>query len=239
MSAYKFTWNDFCSWYLEAVKPEYGENIDSETLKAVIGHFETAMKILHPLMPFITEEIWHHLRNRESATDALTIAQWPETHVADEDFLKGFGRATEVVTSIRNIRKQNNLPNKEKLELLIRGESENDQEFHPLIVKLGNLSSIQTTDDLPKQAFTFVTGPAEYAIPFGGVVDVEEQARKIKEELDYTKGFLKSVQKKLSNERFVNNAPEQVVANEKKKESDAIAKIGALEEQLKGMGAES
>ena len=235
MSSYKFTWSDFCSWYLEAVKPAYGEQIDQVTYDAVIGHFEKVMKILHPLMPFISEEIWHLLKKRNSPSESLTISSWPIVGELDESILQGFARSTEIITSVRNIRKQNNIPNKEALKLEVRGEDASDRKFHCLVEKLCKLESISTVDDLPSQAFTFVMGSAEYGVPFEGSVDVAEQTDKIKEELDYTKGFLKSVQKKLSNERFVNNAPEQVVANERKKEADAAAKIAVLEEQLKGI----
>lgn len=238
MTAYKFTWNDFCSWYLEAIKPDYGEKIDTLTLEAAIGHFETVVKILHPLMPFITEEIWHLLRDRKSPSDCLTISSWPECKEQDDELLKGFERTTEVVSAIRNIRKQNNIPNKEKPELLVRGESEGDEIFHCIIRKLANVEDVVTSSELPKQAFGFVIGAAEYALPFGDMVDTEARASKIKEELEYARGFLNSVRKKLSNDRFVNNAPEQVVANERKKEADAKAKIAVLEEQLSGLGAE-
>jgi valyl-tRNA synthetase len=238
MTAYKFTWNDFCSWYLEAVKPPYGEGIDPETLEAVIGHFEIVVKILHPLMPFITEEIWHLLRERQSPDESLIIAQWPESNAYDRELLDDFARVTDVVTAIRNIRKQNNIPPKERPELLVRGEAERDAVYHCVIEKLANVSSVEPADELPKQSFTFVQGAAEYALPFGDLVDMESRVEKIKEELEYTRGFLASVQKKLSNERFVNNAPDQVVANERKKEADAMAKIAVLEEQLSGLGAE-
>ncbi|MFT5904055.1 MAG: valyl-tRNA synthetase, partial [Flammeovirgaceae bacterium] len=235
MTAYKFTWNDFCSLYLEAVKPVYGEQIDVVTHAAVINHFETVVKILHPLMPFISEEIWHLLKERATPEESLVVASWPEAGTPDEAFLKAFSRSAEVITSVRNIRKQNNIPNKEKLKLEVRGEEEREKEFHCLIEKLCNLESIEKVSELPAQAFTFVMGGAEYGVPFEGAVDAAEQAEKIKEELNYTKGFLKTVQKKLSNERFVSAAPEQVVANERKKEADAAAKIAVLEDQLKGM----
>jgi len=186
-------------------------------------------------MPFISEEIWHLLKERATPEESLVVAQWPESVAPDAEFLKAFARSTEVITSVRNIRKQNNIPNKEKLHLEVRGEDEREKEFHCLIEKLCNLESIDKVDELPAQAFTFVMGAAEYGVPFEGTVDTGEQAEKIKEELNYTKGFLKSVQKKLSNERFVSGAPEQVVANERKKEADAAAKIAVLEEQLKGM----
>ena len=232
MTAYKFTWNDFCSWYLEAVKPAYGERMDIVTREAVINHFESVAKILHPLMPFITEELWHALRDRKSPEEALTISSWPKANQENADLLNGFNKATNVITAVRNVRKENNLPNKEALSLHVRDGKGDTIPFESLIKKLCNVSEIVKTDDLPGQAFKFVQEGNEFAIPFGGMVDASAQAEKIKEELEYTKGFLKSVQKKLANERFVNNAPEQVVANERKKEADAEAKISALEEQL-------
>ena len=232
MTAYKFTWNDFCSWYLEAVKPAYGERMDIVTREAVINHFESVAKILHPLMPFITEELWHALRDRKSPEAALTISSWPKANQENADLLNGFNKATNVITAVRNVRKENNLPNKEALSLHVRDGKGDTIPFESLIKKLCNVSEIVKTDDLPGQAFKFVQEGNEFAIPFGGMVDASAQAEKIKEELEYTKGFLKSVQKKLANERFVNNAPEQVVANERKKEADAEAKISALEEQL-------
>jgi len=234
MATYKFAWNDFCSWYLEAVKPNYGEQIDNTTLKAVIGHFEKLVKLIHPLMPFITEEIWHNLKERKSDKDCVTIASWPDAKGFDAELIDGFSTASEVVSQIRNIRKQNNIPNKDTLEIYTKSEQLSEK-YDPLTRKLANISSIHHNAEAPGQCFTFIVGKTEYSIPFGEVVDMEAQSEKIKEELEYTRGFLKSVQKKLSNDGFVKGAPEKVVAMEKKKESDALAKIAMLEEQLDGM----
>jgi valyl-tRNA synthetase len=239
MDTYKFVWNDFCSWYLEAVKPLYGEKIDTKTLDTVTRHFEQVLKIMHPLMPFITEEIWHLLKERKDPSESLVIAPWPSAGSFDAEFVKGWNKATQVVTQIRNVRKQNNIPNKEALELYVKGEAGDESRFHCLYKRLCNISDIHVDGSADGQAFTFVEGQSEYAIPFGEVVDLEAQVSKLREELNYTEGFLKSVQKKLSNERFVNGAPEQVVANEKQKEADALAKISLLRDQLKGMGVES
>ena len=238
MTCYKFAWNDFCSWYLEAVKPNYQELIDSKTLERVIDHFETLLKLLHPLMPFITEEMWDLLRERESPQDRVVVAHWPLVTAYDKPLIDGFSRATELTSQVRNIRKQNNIPNKIMVDLFIRNDEESDQQFYPLLKKLANIETCHRDEDMPAEAFTFVIGRAEYAVPYGEEVDVEGQVDKMREELTYTRGFLKSVQKKLSNERFVNNAPEQVVQVEKTKEADALAKIALIEEKLTAMGVE-
>jgi valyl-tRNA synthetase len=203
-----------------------------------MGHFESLLKLLHPLMPFITEEMWHLLAERKSPEDSLVVASWPKAKEYDKDYLKGFERATELTTQVRNIRKKNNIANKVALELYARDDQDKDAAFYPLVQKLANIENIHRNTEIPGQAFTFVLGQAEYGVPFGDEVDAGEQADKMKEELGYTRGFLKSVQKKLANERFVNNAPDKVVANEKQKEADARAKISLLEEKLNGMGVQ-
>ena len=238
MTCYKFAWNDFCSWYLEAVKPNYGDTIDSSTLDRVIGHFEILLKLLHPVTPFITEEIWDLLADRKSPQDRVVVAPWPLVSAYDSSFIDGFGRATELVTQVRNIRKQNNIPNKIAVDLYIRDDEEADSHFYSLLKKLANIETCHRNADMPAEAFTFVLGRAEYAVPYGEEVDVEAQVDKMREELGYTRGFLKAVQQKLSNERFVNNAPDQVVQVEKTKEADALAKIALIEEKLKTMGVE-
>ncbi len=236
MTCYKFAWNDFCSWYLEAVKPNYGETIDSHTLGRVVNHFETLLKLLHPLTPFITEEIWDLLDERNSPQDRVVVARWPLITAYDSTFIDGFTRATELITHVRNIRKQNNIPNKVAVDLFIRDDEEADSVFYPLLKKLANIDTCHRNTEMPAEAFTFVLGRAEYAVPYGEEVDVEAQVVKMREELGYTRGFLKAVQQKLSNERFVNNAPDQVVQVEKTKETDALAKIALIEEKLKTMG---
>ncbi|NEN24519.1 valine--tRNA ligase [Cryomorpha ignava] len=236
MTCYKFAWNDFCSWYLEAVKPNYGETIDSHTLGRVVNHFETLLKLLHPLTPFITEEIWDLLDERNSPQDRVVVARWPLITAYDSTFIDGFTRATELITHVRNIRKQNNIPNKVAVDLFIRDDEEADSVFYPLLKKLANIDTCHRNTEMPAEAFTFVLGRAEYAVPYGEEVDVEAQVVKMREELGYTRGFLKAVQQKLSNERFVNNAPDQVVQVEKTKEADALAKIALIEEKLKTMG---
>jgi valyl-tRNA synthetase len=237
MACYKFAMNDFSGWYLESVKPLYGEKIDKETLAKVTAHFETLLKLLHPLMPFITEEIWHNVAERPNVCDALVVAPWPKAKAYDEAFLKGFETATELVTQIRNVRKQNNIPNKVAIELFGRGTDDAVAGFYPVVTRLTNISEVHLNGEMPSQAFTFVQGRMEYAIPFGDTINAEDQVAKLIEERDYTQGFLKSVQKKLSNERFVNNAPPAVIDSERKKEADALSKISMIEEKLQALGA--
>ena len=237
MACYKFAWNDFCSWYLEAVKPGYGEKISAETLKRVIGHFETLLKLLHPLMPFITEELWDHLAERVNPAHRLVIARWPLSFNHDPEIIADFEKSAALITEIRNIRKQNNIANKVALEVFEKkGDSDVRKAHDPLVIKLANLSAFKREGELPAEAFTFISGRSEYAIPYGENVDANEQAGKLMKELEYAKGFLQSVQKKLNNERFVNNAPDEVVALERTKEADAKSKIEVLEEKLKTMG---
>lgn len=238
MTIYKFAWNDFCSWYLEAVKPPHGEGIDRITHRTVVEHFDVLLRLLHPLMPFITEEMWHLLRERNGPADCLTLAKWPGFSEYNEDILSAFERTTAVITQIRNVRKKNNIPNKIPVELYA-SDADTGHVHDALIVKLANVSQVHRGEELPAEAFTFVIGRTEYAVPFAGQIDTEEQIDKLKEELEYTRGFLKSVDKKLSNERFVNNAPPQVVENERKKRADAEAKIGLLTEKLNSLGADT
>ncbi|NNC84381.1 MAG: valine--tRNA ligase [Flavobacteriales bacterium] len=232
MSTYKLIWDDFCSWYLEMIKPPFGSPISKSTYGATLDVLEDILKMLHPFMPFLSEEVWHTIRERNGKDDALIVAPWPTPAQKDERLLKEFHRFSEVVSAVRNIRKENNLSFKEELEMSIKENEARDTSFDDLIKKLCNLSSIGTVDEKVSRAYGFLVGSNEYFIPMTGEIDIEEETTKLKEELDYTKGFLNSVQKKLANERFVSGAPEQVVANERRKEADALAKIKILEEKL-------
>ncbi len=236
MSTYKLIWNDFCSTYLEAVKPPYGETVDKQTLEATLGIFDKLMQILHPFMPFITEEIWHLLRQRDQD---IIVSKMPQAGDFDEALLKEFDFAFEVITAVRNLRKQKNIPNKEKLELKVKKNNSDEPmtTFDPVVIKLANLSSIEYVDEETAGAQSFICGSTEFFVPFSESVDVEAEIEKLKQELQYAEGFLKAVEKKLSNERFVNNAPEKVVAMERKKKEDALKKIAVIEKQLAGLGA--
>ncbi len=232
MTAYKLVWNDFCSWYLEWIKPEYGHPIDSKTLEQTIQLFDKVLRLLHPFMPFITEELWHQLNSR-SENEALVIAEWPRMEKYDEEVLNKADQLFEITSSIRNARNARGIPPKEKLELF--SSSDSVKAFENSLIKLANLSAVQSCEEKPKNVFTFVIGSDEFFIPTSEKIDVGSERKKMEEELNYTMGFKKSVAKKLSNERFIRGAHKQVVTNERKKLADAEAKIKALEESLKSL----
>ncbi|MBT4881372.1 MAG: valine--tRNA ligase, partial [Flavobacteriales bacterium] len=225
MGTYKLVWDDFCSWYLEMVKPNYGSPIDDITYAKTIEQLEKILKLLHPFMPFLSEEIWHLIDDRK---EDIIVAEWPKAGNVNETLLSDFENASEVVAGIRTIRKEQNIANKDQLELLVIDNQKPKHNLDAIITKLGNLTSVNTTEEKPNGAFSFMVKSNEYFIPLGDNIDVAAEIEKLQKELDYTKGFLKSVEGKLSNERFVNNAPEQVVVNEKNKMADAKAKIEIL-----------
>ncbi|WP_425390885.1 valine--tRNA ligase [Ekhidna sp.] len=231
MTAYKLVWNDFCSWYLEWIKPEYGKPIDAKTKAKTIELFEQVLKVLHPFMPFITEELWHELKDRKD-DEAIIVAEWPKASGFDMEILKEADLLFEITSAVRNIRSSKGISPKEDFELTTNAKSVDS--ISESLKKLANLSDIKSGYK-PENAFSFVVGSDEFFIPASDNVDMEAEKKKIEEELNYTRGFMKSVQKKLSNERFVNNAPEQVVATERKKLADAEAKIKTLEESLAGL----
>ena len=234
MAIYKLVWDDFCSWLLEMIKPDYGAPIDQKTHASVVRLLEENLKILHPFMPFLTEEIWQFLKTR-TPDQALIVSSWPASASYDTSLLEEFHFASEVISGIRNLRKQKQIPFKTTVELHVINKASSTQKFDGLISKLGNISKINYTDSSVEKAFSFRVQSNEYFLVADIAIDLEAEVAKIKEELNYTKGFLKSVQKKLSNTRFVSNAPEQVVASEKKKEADALAKIQTLESSLKNL----
>ncbi|WP_294674913.1 valine--tRNA ligase [uncultured Fluviicola sp.] len=231
MAIYKLVWDDFCAWYLEMIKPGYEQPIDQATMDQTIVFFEKLLCLLQPFTPFVAEELWHLLRERKEGEDII-IAKWPVAEAYDDSVLKQFVIAEDVVTNIRNIRKKNNIANKVRIELFVKKNNEIDPAFDPVILKMGNLSLMEYTTDKVANANSFLVQSNEYFIPFGEAIDVSAEKEKMEEELNYTKGFLKSVQGKLGNEKFVNGAPEQVLANERKKEADALQKIAILEEKL-------
>jgi len=231
MAIYKLVWDDFCSWLLEIVKPEYQKPIDRKTYEEVLRLFEENLKLLHPFMPFLTEEVWQHIAER-SPEEALIVSQWPKAEKVNTQLISDFDFAAEVISGVRTIRKEKNIPQKDALELFMLNAEGVSSQMDAIIIKLGNLSTMETIDASLDGALTFRVKSNEYFIPISGAIDVEAEIAKITEELNYTKGFLKSVEKKLGNERFVNNAPEQVVAMERKKAADAEAKIETLEKSL-------
>jgi valyl-tRNA synthetase len=234
-STYRLIWDDFCSWYLEMVKPAYGSPIDRATYEETIALFEKLMKVLHPFMPFITEELWHQI-NERGEKDCIIVAQWPNTEAVDQKLLENAAIAFEVISTIRNIRNEKQISPKEALKLAIKSQDKlKYEQFNEVIQKLANIEELSFTDDKVDGAVSFVVKADEFFVPMEGKVDVEQERENIQKELEYTKGFLNSVMKKLSNERFVNNAPAQVIENEKKKQADAEAKIKALEESLSNL----
>jgi valyl-tRNA synthetase len=231
MATYKLIWDDFCSWLLEIVKPAYQAPIDKATYAEVIDLFEANLKLLHPFMPFLSEEIWQHMAPRV-AEQALIVAPWPEQDSFDPDLLEAFDFTREVISAIRTIRKEKQIPFRDAVNLFVLNEEGTDPKWDVLIQKLTNTAEIQDTDQAPEGAISFRVKSNEYYLPLTGVVDVASEIEKIEEELTYTRGFLTSVEKKLSNRRFVDNAPEKVVALEQKKASDAQARIETLEKSL-------
>ena len=234
MSIYKLIWDDFSSWFLEMVKPSYLQPIDSKTLKEVIGFLEDNLKLLHPFMPFLSEEIWQNISDR-TPEEALIIAEYPKFMDVNELLIHEFKVASEVISGIRNIRKDKNIAFKNEIAFSVINNENTTKEFDAVIVKLGNLTGINYVTEKVDGALSFRVRSNEYFIPMGDAIDVEEEKAKLTEELKYNEGFLKSVQSKLSNERFVNNAPEQVINIERQKEADALAKIETIKASLKSM----
>ncbi|MFY0714800.1 valine--tRNA ligase [Seonamhaeicola sp. NFXS20] len=231
MAIYKLIYDDFCGWLLEMVKPAYQQPIDTKTYNAIISIFEDNLKIVHPFMPFLTEDLWHYIKER-TPEEALIVASWPTAKPINETLISEFDFASEVISGIRTIRKEKNIAFKDAIGFSVINNEKSSTTFDAIIAKMGNLEAIEYVDEAVEGALTFRVKSNEYFVPMAGAIDVEAEIKKLTEELNYTEGFLKSVQKKLSNERFVNNAPEQVVASEKKKEADALAKIETLKASL-------
>ena len=236
MTVYKLVWDDFCSWLLEMIKPNYSCPIDPITQQRVLNIFENNLKVLHPFMPFITEELWHNIKQRKTS-EALIVSTWPKIDSPNGAMLKEFEFTAEVVSSVRNIRKQNNIAFKNPLELYVLNNENQSDRFDTVLTKLGNLAKIEYVDNAIDNALTFRVKSNEYFIPAGTAIDVGEELKKLKSELEYTEGFLKSVQKKLSNERFISGAPAQVISSERKKESDALAKMETLRASIKTLSS--
>lgn len=238
MATYKLVWDDFCSWFLEMVKPAYQQPIDNVTYLSVIGYFEKLLQLLHPFMPFITEEIWHLIRERREE-ESIMLTRQPEPVGYDQELIDKFVFAEEVIMAIRNVRKEKNIPQKEPIRLFIR--KNNNQTPYPtfdsLVGKLCNISSIDYLEEKVDGCLSLIVGSTEFFIPLSGQIDIAEELKKLEDELAYTTGFIGKVQQKLGNESFVKNAPESVVAAERKKQDDATARIRVLEEQIKELNS--
>lgn len=231
MAIYKLVWDDFCSWFLEMIKPGYQQPIDKATFDKAIEMLESNLKLLHPFMPFLTEEIWQYIAER-TPEQALIVSEWPKAKSFDTQLITDFDFATEVISGIRTIRKDKNIPFRDAIALSILNNEKASTYFDSVILKLGNVEAINYVSDKVDGALSYRVKSNEYFIPITGAIDVEAEIIKLTEELKYTQGFLRSVQAKLSNEKFVAGAPEQVIANERKKEADALAKIATLEQSL-------
>ena len=231
MTLYKLFWDEFSGWYLEMIKPAYQAPIDSKTLAQTKEIFEKLMSLLHPFMPFITEELWQDISPREKG-ESIMISLQPVANEFNQELLQEFDIVKDVVTSIRNIRKEKNLPNKETLELKVIPDSNYNGNYNAVIAKMANITSIDSVTDKDITAAAFIVKTTEYFIPLGDKIDVEAEIKKLNEELVYLEGFLRSVMGKLNNERFVQNAPAKVLETENAKKDDAEAKIKAIKERV-------
>ena len=236
MTIYKFFWDDFCSWYLEAVKPAYGTGIDRQTYDATLSYFESLLKMIHPVMPFITEELWQAMSERAQG-ETIMLQPYPKAGNVDSACIDAFGNACEAVAGIRNIRQQKNISPKERLSLKVKAGF--PESVIPVIEKLANVT-VETVESFGDTAsgVTFMVRTYEMSVPLTGMVNVSEEIEKLEAVIAYQEKFLESVRKKLSNEKFVNGAPEKVVAMERKKEADSIAKIEAARASLKTLKTE-
>ncbi len=233
MKSYKLVWDDFCSWYLEMIKPAYGTPIDRETYEATIGIFDRLMRILHPFMPFVTEEIWHVLADRPEGS-SIMVQHMPRSVFFDQRMLDDFELAREIIAGVRNLRNSKGLSPKEQLELFVKGQC--PAMFNGIICKLGCISKIESVTEKVEGALSFMVGTTECFVPVSLNIDKDAELKKLNEELKYAEGFLATVMKKLSNEKFVNGAPEKVVAVERQKKADAESKIAALKAQIEALG---
>ncbi|WP_158826477.1 valine--tRNA ligase [Mucilaginibacter lacusdianchii] len=234
MAVYKLVWDDFCAWYLEMVKPAYQQPVDKQTYDYTIGFFEDLLKLLHPFMPFITEELWHDdLFGERTSQDCCIVAQLPTSEQIDARLLQEFEGIKHLITEIRNTRNSKQISPKEALSLSVKINNGTDYSaFLPVITKLGNISEFNTVTDKIAGAASFIVSGNEFFIPLEGNIDAEAERERLQKEKDYLEGFLKSVNAKLSNERFVNNAKPEIIDNERKKKADAEAKIKILEDNL-------
>jgi valyl-tRNA synthetase len=233
MITYKLFWDEFSAWYLEIIKPAYQKPVDRATLEATISILDRLLRIIHPFMPFITEEIWQMLADRKNG-ESIMVSLLPEARKYDKELIAEFEVVKEIVSAIRTFRKENNIAVREEIEVNIKTSGKEwDPQHLAVIIKLCNLSGISFVPEKIPGAASFMVNTTEFFIPLAGSVDIAAELQKLQEDLDYNKGFLASVLKKLENERFVQNAPSPVLELERKKKSDAEARIRAIEERIK------
>ncbi|MBQ8335770.1 MAG: class I tRNA ligase family protein, partial [Tidjanibacter sp.] len=231
MTAYKLFWDDFSGWYLEMVKPAYGSPADAATVEATKGFFEKLLQVLHHFMPFVTEELWQNVKERTEG-ESVMLSQMPAAGEVDEALLAAFDLAREVVTGVRNIRAQKNVPNKEQMALEVIADENYHAELNSVVVKMANLSAITEVAEKNPTASAFIVKTTQYFVPMSENINVEEEIAKLEKDLAHYEGFLRGVMAKLSNERFVANAPAAVVENERNKQRDAEAKLAAIRERM-------
>jgi len=232
MSVYRLFWDEFSAWYLEMAKPAYGTPIDSLTYEKTLSYFDTLLRLLHPFMPFITEELWQHLAPRKDG-ESIMYARLPEAKGADAAVIAAMDTIKEIVAGVRTIRKQKQIPGRDPLELLVHGTR--PEGLDDVLMKMAGLSAIKQVEEKDPAAASFIVGVTEYSVPLDGTIDVAEELAKLNAELKHYEGFLKGVEKKLANERFVANAPEAVVALERKKQADATEKIAAIKASISAL----
>src|SRR5690606_34295623 len=237
MGIYKLIWDDFCAWYLEWVKPPYQQAISKETFELTKDFFERILALVHPFMPFISEELWHDdLFGQRDEMDCCVVASYPKSQASDQDILKDFKQIQSIITEIRNVRNAKQISPKEALPLSFKiGSTINYSEYEALISKLANLSELTAVEGNVPGSVGFLVGRDEFFVNIAQNIDVEAEKEKIQKEIDYLNGFLKAVNAKLSNERFVQNAKPEIVANEQNKKADAESKLRSLQESLKSL----
>ncbi len=231
MSIYKLVWDDFCSWFLEMIKPAYQQPIDKVTFDKAIEMFENNLKLLHPFMPFLTEEIWQYIATR-TTEEALIVSTWPEMKPFNASLISDFETTIDVISGIRTIRKEKNIPFKDAIELKVINHDNVTTYFDSVVTKLGNITAVDYVSEKVDGALSFRVKSNEFFIPISGNINIEEEIIKLTEELNYTQGFLKSVEAKLSNEKFVAGAPEKVLSMERQKQADALSKIATIKQSL-------
>lgn len=234
MAIYRLFWDEYSAWYLEIVKPGYGQPIDSETYNHTLSFFDSLLRMLHPFMPFITEELWQHLAPRKEGESIMYAAMPKYNSEISADVESLFEQVKEIVAGIRTVRKQRQLPQRDELKLNVKGS--HNPTFDAVIIKMGNISEITLVEEKQPTAVAFIVGATEYSIPLENMINKEEELAKLHKELAYYEGFLATVEKKLSNERFVANAPEAVVAMERKKQSDAQDRLATIHAAIKALG---
>ena len=235
MAVYKLFWDEFSSWYLEMIKPAYGQGIDRATYNATLGYLDNLLHLLHPFMPFITEELWQQMAERNVGEgESLMVSALNMNTTVDADNVAQFEVVKDIISNIRSIRLQKNIAQKEALELQVLGENP-VAAFNAVVQKMCNLSSIEVVESKAEGAASFMVGTTEFAVPLGNMIDVEAEIARMEAELKHKEGFLQGVLKKLSNEKFVNNAPAAVIEMERKKQADAESIIKSLKESISAL----